>query len=146
MMVAAERGDIQGIVLWDPVFSGMAYIEELAALHQERARHSLGKATQRTMTERPTEILGFPLTGLMRADLQKIEVFSIRKKPANDILIMGSGEEAMQGRLKDHLKRLGARVEHQHLPSPKIWIAKNKTVVPNESLKAVVSWISRVYP
>jgi alpha/beta superfamily hydrolase len=146
IMVAAARGDIDSIVLWDPVCSGMAYIEELATLHQERARHSLGKATHGTITESPTEILGFPLTGLMRADLQKIEVFSIRKKPANDILIIGSGEEAIQGRLKDHLKRLSARVEHQHLSNPKIWIEKNKTVVPNEILKAVVTWISRVYP
>jgi hypothetical protein len=37
-------------------------------------------------------------------------------------------------------------MDYQQVPSPEIWIEKNKTVVPNEILKAVVSWISRVYP
>jgi hypothetical protein len=146
MMVGAERGDIEGMVLWEPVLSGTVYIEELTILHQERARHSLGEVREETINERPTEILGFPLTGLMLADLQKIEVFSIRNKPANDILIIASSEEAGQRRLGEHLKSLNVNVEHQYLPSPNIWIEKNKTVVPNQILKAVVSWISRVYP
>jgi alpha/beta superfamily hydrolase len=145
-MVAAERGDIDGIVLWDPVCNGMAYIEELATLHQERARHSLGKATHVTTTERPTELLGFPLTDLLLTDLQKIDLLSIRQRPANRILVIASSEESTQGRLIGHLKGLNGNVDYQHVPSPEIWIEKNKAVVPNEILKAVVSWISRVYP
>jgi alpha/beta superfamily hydrolase len=146
MMVAAERGDIDGIVLWDPVLSGPDYIEELATLHQERARHSLGKTTHGTMTEGPTEILGFPLTDLLLTDLQKIDLLSIRKRPANRILVIASSEESTQRQLIGHLNGLNDNVDYQHVPSPEIWIEKNKTVVPNEILKAVVSWISRVYP
>lgn len=146
MIVGAERGDIEGMVLWDPVLSGMAYIEELTTLHQERARHSLGKARQGTMTERPTEILGFPLTDLMLTDLQKIDLLSIRQKPANRILAIASSEEASQGRLRGHLKSLNANVDYQYIPSPEIWIEQNKTVVANRILQSAVSWISRTYP
>jgi uncharacterized protein len=145
MMVGAERGDIEGIVLWDPVLNGPAYVEEVATLHEERARHSLGRAIADTVDE-PTEILGFPLTSSMLADLHKIEIFSIRQKPANNILVIASNEEAGHGKLAAHLKSLNVKVENYYVPTPKIWIEKNKTVVPNQILKAVVSWISRVYP
>jgi uncharacterized protein len=146
IMVAAARGDIDSIVLWDPVCSGMAYIEELATLHQERARHSLGKATHGTITESPTEILGFPLTDLLLTDLQKIDLLSIRQMPANRILVIASSEESSQRRFIGHLQGLNGNVDYQHVPGPEIWIEKNKTVVPNEILKVMVSWISRVYP
>ena len=146
VMAGAERGDIEGIVLWDSVLSGRAYIQELAILHRDRARHSLGKAKQDTADERPTEILGFPLTDLMLADLQHIDLLSIRQKPANRMLVIASGQEVGQTGLEEHLKSLNVNVEHQCVRSPEIWIEKNKTIVPNEILKAVVTWICRVYP
>ncbi len=146
MMAGAERGDIEGMVLWEPVLSGRVYIQELAILHRDRARHSLGTVKQDAADERPTEILGFPLTDLMLADLQQIDLLSIRRKPANRMLVIASGQEASQGRLRAHLKSLNTNVDYQNVPSPEIWMEKNKTVVANEILKAVVSWISRVYP
>jgi hypothetical protein len=146
MLAGAQRGDIECMVLWDPVVSGVSYLEELTALHQERARHSLGEVTNGPSSEGPAELLGFPVTRLMLAELQKIEIPSIRKRPANDILILSSSHETIHARVTDHLKRLGAMVEHQHLPGPEIWIEKNKTVVPNQILRAMVAWISRVYP
>jgi uncharacterized protein len=146
MMAGAQRGDIEGMVLWNPVLSGSVYIEELTTLHRERARHSLGKATQGSVTESPTEVLGFPLTDLLLTDLQKIDLLSIRQKPANRILVITSSEESTQRRLIGHLKGLNGNVDYQHVPSPEIWIEKNKTVVPNDILKVVVTWICRVYP
>jgi pimeloyl-ACP methyl ester carboxylesterase len=146
LMVGAGRGDIQRMVLWDPVVSGVSYLEELTALHQERVRQSLGRVANGRIGESPAELLGFPVTRLLLADLEKIEISSIETKPASDILILSSSDETLYARVTDHLKRLGARVEHQHLPGPKIWIEKNKTVVPNQMLRAMVAWISRVYP
>ena len=146
MMVGAGRSDIQRMVLWDPVVSGVGYLEELTNLHQERVRHSLGQVANGRISESPAELLGFPITSLMLADLEKIEMSSIETKPASDILILSSSDETLYAQVTDHLKRLGARVEHQHLPGPKIWIEKNKTVVPNQMLRAMVAWISRVYP
>jgi pimeloyl-ACP methyl ester carboxylesterase len=145
IMAGAERGDIQRVVLWDPVVSGVSYLEELATLHQERVRQSLGKVTNGFRSDRPAELLGFPVTPLMLADLQKIEISTIEKKPASDVLILSSSDETIHARVQAHLKRLGARVEHHHLPGPKIWIEKNKTVVPSQILRAIVAWISRPY-
>jgi uncharacterized protein len=146
MIAGAQRGDIQRMVLWDPVVSGQSYLQELTILHQERLRHSLGKVTNGSTSERPAELLGFPITPPMLADLEKIEISSIGKKPANDILILSSSDETIHARVRDHLEKLGARAEHQHLPGAKIWIEKNKTVVPNQLLKTITAWISRVYP
>jgi len=35
MMVGTERDDITGMVLWDPIVNGRAYIQELTTLHRE---------------------------------------------------------------------------------------------------------------
>jgi pimeloyl-ACP methyl ester carboxylesterase len=146
LTVGAERGDIQRMVLWDPVVSGMSYLEELTALHQERVRHSLGTATNGATRDGPAELLGFPITARMLADLQKIEISTIAKKPANDILILSSSDETSHARLNNHLQALGARVELQPVPGVKIWIEKNKTVVPHQILRAIAAWICRVSP
>ena len=147
MMVGAERGDIEGVVLWDPVVSGRGYIEELRTLHKEMSPYFNGKPKGHIRAEKYTEILGFPVADSMLTGLEKIDLLAIRRKPANNILLIEGNEEAHEGRLREHLMSIDAHVEYQHLPSPKIWIQDaGKVLVPNRTLQSVVSWISKVSP
>lgn len=146
MMVGAERGDIEGMVLWDAVANGSAYLEELTTTHQETFRYFHAKSKHRITGEKPAEVLGFPLTDFMRRDLAKLDLLTIQKKPANNILLIESNEAAAAGQLKAHLKSLDPHLAYQHLPGPQIWIADvNKVLMPIQILQAVVSWISEVY-
>ena len=146
MMVGAERGGIEGMVLWDPVVSGRAYIEELTTLHPGTLQDSSTKPKHRTIGQKPTEILGFPITNCMLTDLENIDLCTVRQKPANSIFVVESNGKPGQGRLREHLKSIGAQVEYQHLPGPIIWkeIA-NQGLVPHHVLQSMVSWISEVY-
>lgn len=147
MMVGAKRGDIEGLVLWDPVVSGSAYIEELTTLHREMQRLSYGKSERCIKGEKHTEILGFPLMDSLLTDLEKIDLLAIRQKPANNMLIIDCNEGASEGQLGEHLKRIGAHLEYQHLPSPKIWVQDPyKALVPAQILHSVASWICEVLP
>ena len=147
MMLGAKRGDIEGLVLWDAVVSGRAYLEELTTLHQEKFRYLHAKPNHHITDEKPIEVLGFSLTDFMRRELDKIDLTSIQKKPANNILLIESSEEAGEGRLREHLKSMDTYLTYQHLPSPQIWIENiNKIMMPIQILQSVVSWILEVYP
>jgi pimeloyl-ACP methyl ester carboxylesterase len=146
-MIGAERGDIAGMVLWDPVVSGRAYIEELTNLHNEMLQNPHAKPKRYIKGEKPTEIFGFPLTDFLLTDIENIDLSSIRQKPANNILLIETNEVVGERLLRKHLESIGAHFEHQHLPSPRIWMEDiNKVLVPNKILRSVVSWMSRVYP
>lgn len=148
-MAGAERGDVDAMVLWDPVVSGKAYIEELRTLHQEMLRYSRARPKRRMTGEKYTEILGFPLTAFMRRDLEKVDLLAIRQKPAHNLVLIESNREAAAGRFKEHLTSIGAHIEYQHLPGPKVWVKQKHAygaLVPQQLLHAAISWIAKVYP
>ena len=141
MMAGADLGDIDSMVVWEPVVDGSAYIGELVALHEKELKNFIGKPRPSLTGGRPTELLGFPLSDAIFADIQKVDLFSVRDKPANRLLLIESDEMAGDGRLSEYLNSLGADAEYQHVPDPKVWLHR-RNPVPNKILKSVVSWIS----
>ncbi len=146
-MAGAAWGDLDGLVLWDPVINGRTYLEELRALHQERLRIVFRDELQDTLrAERPTEIIGFPLTPSLLTALEHLDLLAMQQKPAQNILVIASHEGACAGQLREHLKSLGARLAYQHLASPQIWRGETYTVlVPHQLLQSVVAWLAEVY-
>lgn len=137
-MAGATRGDIDGLVLWDAVSDGKAYLEELLAFAKRKRRQT--DANQ-------ADISGFPLTPCMRTDLEHIDLLAIPKKPADNVLLIESHQEAGEGRLKDQFERMGSYIDDQSFPGPQIWREEpDSSIVPVQILQGVVSWISEVYP
>jgi pimeloyl-ACP methyl ester carboxylesterase len=148
MLVGAERGDIDGMVLWDAVVSGRDYVEELIASHQMMLQHAHVEPKRDSTDKEDTEILGFPLTVSMRSDLEELDLLAIQRKPAHNILVIESNEKASQGQLWRHLKGMGANLTHRRLPDPRLWVweeAVGRILVAPQILQSVVSWISEVY-
>ncbi len=136
--------EIDGMVLWDPIVNGETYLDELTALHREM----LGIAHLRPEDSGPTELLGFPLTDQMRADLKSLNLLALTQKPANHILVIQSHETGDQRPLTAHLKDLHASVKYVHLPNPLFWTWMedfSHILVPQPILHAVVEWMSEVY-
>ena len=145
MIVGAERGDIEGLVVWESVVCGQAYLEELATWHREMLWYSPTKG--RTTGEKCTEILGFPLTDSLVAELVMIDLLAIQQKPAQHILVIESSEENHAERVREHLKKMGGHVDHQRLASSKVWREDvNQALVPHRTLQCIISWVSRVCP
>ena len=148
MMAGAARGDVDGMVLWDPVVSGQAYVEELETLHHEMLRHAHVKPRSRIDGQKYAERLGFPLTDHLLIDLQNIDLLAVEEKPANQMLVVESHKEAGQPSLHEHLQTIGVPVTYQHTPSPDLWIwIENfgKVRVPHQILQSMISWISEVH-
>jgi len=147
MMAGAERGDIDGMVLWDPVVSGRVYVEELTALHQDMLRYAHVKPKRRPTGEGRAEVVGFPLTDYMVADLENIDLLAIQQKPASNVLLIETNETVDQGRLREYLTSIETRVEYQHFPNPQLWTwieDFGQILVPHQILQSVISWISEV--
>jgi len=145
VMAGADLGNIDSMVVWEPVVDGKAYIGELVTQHQKELKGLIENPRPNGRSERPTELLGFPLTDAMFTDIHNVDLYSVRNKPANRLLVIASEKEAGDGRLREHLNNLGADAEYQHVPDPKIWLHRQRSLVPNEILQSVVSWISEDY-
>jgi hypothetical protein len=149
MMVGAERKDIGGMVLLDPVVSGTAYVDKLITSHRKMLGFAHVKEKGGTKGDKPTEILGFPYTEALLADIDNLDLLSIEKKPADKVLVIQSDEETDQRELKKNLESMRVRVDFLHFPTPQIWIwieDFGKVVVPYQILQSVISWMCEAYP
>jgi uncharacterized protein len=135
--------DFAGLVLWEPIVSGGDYLKELVSLHEEmlrfRPRPKRSKNSQGYM-----EILGFPLSRLLHAELEELDLAKITERPAKRILVVLNAEADDEGGLREHLVQTRARVEHQQLKAPEIWLPTpdGSLIVPAQVLQSVVSWVS----
>lgn len=147
MMCGAERGDLEHLVLWDPVVSGKDYIREMRAVHTERLGW-LAKPKGGSPEGTYGEILGYPLTRSIVAELERVDIRAIRWKPANHTLAIVTSAKGGTGGLRKHLESTTTRLEYQELHGPRIWLPDREggLLVPNQILQAVVSWMSGVQP
>jgi len=149
MLAGAERGDIDGIVLWNPVINGRKYIEELTTLHQEKIRNFFPGVKSFSEGESYREALGFPLPDSMLKDLEKLDLYAIRQKPASKILFIESSDVSEDGRFREHLNSIGVSLRYKHIPGFEPWIERDdwgQGMVPIKVLQFVVSWISEMFP
>jgi len=143
MITALEQGNLESMILWDPVVSGKDYLEQLLHLQKEalRFRHNPNSSWKST---KAIEVLGFALPPLLCAELGRIRLLPIAKKPANNVLLVQTNQVAVDG-LKSHLEQTEARMDFQCLEAPPIWLptADGGLLVPGPALQSMVSWISR---
>ena len=143
-MAGAQLGDLENLVLWDPVFEGKSYLQGLQDLQKEMLRFRPKPA--RNKSEEYVELLGFPLSSFLYSELQKLDLGAMAEKPAHNVFILRSEPTPRGDRLKDCLTRTDARVECQQLDIPQIWLptANGSLLVPRQALQAVVSWTCRM--
>lgn len=144
----AARGDIDGLALWDPVIHGADYQDELTALHRRMLGQAHVQAAPGPSQRQTDERLGFPLTDSLRADIDGVDLLTVRRKPADKALVIHSNDKASSSELCDHLKALRVEVAHEHHPHPEIWVweeAIGKIRVPFRVIQGIVAWISEVY-
>jgi pimeloyl-ACP methyl ester carboxylesterase len=149
LLAGAERGDIDGLVLWNPITSGRKYVEELITAYQGKARNFFPGLECRSREEGYKEALGFPLPDSMLKDLEKLDLFAIRQKPANKILFIESSDVSDDRRFREHLEGIGVSLRYKRIPGFEPWIARDdwgQGMVPIKVLQFVLSWISGMFP
>ena len=150
MLAGAKRGDIDGMVLLDPIVEGPGHLDELISWHKKMLRYAHVMETGRKKGSYPVEILGFPMTPSLLKELEDIDLLTVNRKPAADMLVIESRMEEKDGPLVAHLENMEANVAYNHAPFPELWERSDRfmiedvsrVIMPYQIIKSVVSWLS----
>jgi uncharacterized protein len=140
----SRREDFESLILWDPVVNGKGYLKELLSLQEEMLRFR-PKPKRWKKFQAHIEILGFPMSRLLHAQLEELDLGMIAEKPAARVLVVQGGQTDDESSLKKHLVQTRAQVECQTLEAPQIWLPTpdGSLLVPAQVLKSVVAWVCR---
>jgi pimeloyl-ACP methyl ester carboxylesterase len=144
-LTGSQCRDFDNLVLWEPVVNGRGYLKELHSLQREMLRFR-PKPKPPKKSPAYTEILGFPFSRLLHAQLEKLDLATIAERPAERVLIVRNTPGNHEGGLNDQLIQTQARVEHRTMQAPQIWLPTpdGSLLVPAQVLQSVVSWVCGV--
>ncbi len=139
-VLAAQRlGGGEAPVLWDPVIDGAGYLRALRASHEAWMReHARGAVARRE------EVLGFPLSAALTADLEGLAL-AIDSVPARRALVVSSDGGTDAPALGDGGTE-DAVVRRRFSPAP-VWLhaeGEERALVPGELLEHVATWLGGV--
>ncbi len=142
----SRRQDFESLVLWDPVMTGKDYLKELLSLQKDALRFR-PKPKRWKKSQVDMEILGFPLSRLLRAQLEELDLAMIAEEPAARVFIVQSARTNDESGLRKRFVQTRAQVECQTMEAPQIWLPMpdGNLLVPAQVLQSVVSWVCGMY-
>jgi len=146
MQHAARAGDVDSLVLWDPVLNGQKHLERLAQEHRAMVRFA--HVLERDPASARNENLGFPMPEVFRTDLAVLRLLLTKRKPARRVLVIESNPDVDQEPLLELLVRLVVNAELQRFESPSLWAWTEdfgRVHVPHKVIQAIVRWLSEEY-
>jgi pimeloyl-ACP methyl ester carboxylesterase len=142
----AGRGQrtFDGMVLWDPVVRGRDYLDEILSMHADMLRQA---HVVPDLQDREMEILGFPMPGGFRAELERLDLLSVAAPAAERILVVESHPSPREKLLRQCFEDRGAgEVQYRQFSNPHLWAWLEdfgRVHVPLEILQEVVAWVSK---
>ncbi|MEO6526701.1 MAG: alpha/beta hydrolase [Gemmatimonadaceae bacterium] len=147
-MLGAERGDIEHMVLWDPVVNGAAHIAEISDRHDDMLRRTQVAAGATSGTATVRELLGFAVSEAALRQIETIDLLAISEAPAKHVLLVESRTPETTATLRERLDALGSACEMQRFPQPSAWswIEDPGTVlVPSQLVGSIARWVSEAH-
>jgi alpha-beta hydrolase superfamily lysophospholipase len=144
---AAERGDIDSLVLWSPCVSGAAFVAENAKLHKIYLRIEPQMAEAPPPRTDGEEALGLFLPRPLVEQLSQLDMLEASGRPAHRALVIDGGN--LQGRdaLMGRLREAGAAPELRTHPGHKFLITvSHRALVPEEVIRSIVEWLQNAHP
>lgn len=140
--VSSQRNDIEKLVVWDPIMSGVAYEEEL---YSELSRAD-SEAWNFIDEKKILHFNGFPLTQPLRESLKKLDMMK-EESEADRVLQVVSSENSNSRKLRKHCEkgREKKEFEYSHSESPSDWNYVDDfggILLPQPVIKTIVEWLS----
>jgi dienelactone hydrolase len=137
--VAAGRDDVESTVLWMPAATGAAWVSEMAKLHKLYLRMVPQIDAPEPGGE---ELLGSFASAATIADLGRIDLFGLPRRPSPRVLVVEEGTLREADRLRECLAALGADVSWTRQPAQKfLLMVPHRATLPEESIEAIVGWL-----
>jgi alpha/beta superfamily hydrolase len=136
------------LVFWEPVFNGDAYVRQLQNLHQEYISHlryreiSLTNPTEEGVN---SEILGFPMTSVLRDELNMIKLDHGGIRPDLRLLALLNSEESISIADQSYFEKIYPHADLKMINEQNLlWREFNNRTLPVNSLKFIADWVGSV--
>jgi alpha/beta superfamily hydrolase len=141
--VAANRSDIDAVVLWDPVVRGEEFLAEMQAAHQaflaERTRY------RSFATTTVPNMVCYPLPPLVERQILHADLIAVAPKLRQKILLVITQDLVSHGvfipRLMERGRATVERVADQPPWRPSDW--ETGASMPTEALRVISAWMAQ---
>ena len=142
LTAAAERGDIERLVLWNPCPTGKAYVREMKAFRLFAEQTGELAARPRAEGDASEESGGFLLTEETIKSLKELDGRKLTKRAAAKVLVIGRDDVPDDDKLARALESLGAVTTYRQLAGyAEMMVAPHKSVFPEGLYAAMLEWL-----
>ena len=146
-VAAAERGDVDAVVLWSPCVSGAGFVREVTKLHKLYTRIEPQLAGVAAPSGDGEEALGTFLPRAVIDDLSAIDLLQLPRRPAPRTLVIDGGNVQGRDALVAKLSDLGASPElRSHGPDKFLVTISHRALLPDATLDSIVGWLAAAFP
>ena len=142
LSAAAERGDVERLVLWNPCPSGKAYVRELKAFRLFAEQTGEVDARPKAEGDASEESGGFLFTEETLQALKALEPSKSTKRAANAVFVIGRDDVPSDDKLAVAIASQGATTTYRELPGyADMMVAPHLTVFPDAVYAALLEWL-----
>lgn len=139
-LAAAERGGVDGLILWAPFANGGAYLREGRAFTHLMSPGAM--ADDATMGSGIEQFGGLALTTDTVGELARLDPLASAQRLAIPMLLLPRHGESGDASLVARLTALGGEVESRaHAGYVDVFADAHESKVPHEVIQATISWI-----
>jgi amino acid adenylation domain-containing protein len=141
MLAAAERDDVDALVLWQPVVRGSVLVEQYQKLG------AAGAQPRGDMAGDLLDVAGYPLTRELEGDLAGIDLTGFRDRSASHVLVIENAPDGEPETLREFARSFPGGSEYRRIGDAGVWLRDlYESVVPVATVQALVRWIEEVHP
>lgn len=148
-LAAADRTDVERLVLWEPILDGKKYLDVERAEHRaERHGYRVWRMMAAAASDDDgSEMKGFPIGESMARSVSAVDLTRLARTAPRALVVErdpASGGE----RLKGHLAALGARADYATVAEPEVWrpLTGEATASPRKTFECIATWLGRSTP
>jgi len=141
---AAERRDVDRLVLWEPVVDGKAYVEELLGEPRSAVPSTAFRQVEQEQGGAVVEIGGFPLTHVMRREIEDISSTHYDRSLPSTLLISVRAHEDSTRSLAAQLSARAVAFRSETTQDPIIWLESDDFGaggVSNNAVQVIREWL-----
>jgi alpha-beta hydrolase superfamily lysophospholipase len=140
-LAAAERRDVQGLVLWAPFVKGGAYVRELRAFR--KIAEQAGQHASSALCEGDEEVAGHVFKRATAAELSAIDLLAHRERFVDRAIVLSRDDlPGGEARLAQHLDACGVETVLRVEPGyARMMRDPQDTIVPYAMLDTILAWV-----
>lgn len=140
MRVGSESGEIDGIVLWDPVVGGREYLRDLRRNYHKFLRFQLAK-----QPDMKCDVFGYNVTEPVYNEIESTNILEFRQKPADNVLLIESMLTKHGKQLANCMHSSNICLSCKHVPDNEPWNRDSGPATSVQVSKHINTWIAEVF-